>query len=191
MPRTRLARTLAAVFALFAAVLVAGCVVSAASASTSTYHYDGVQHLSARAHASSAVTLPAGRTASGSGAATDDELTSGAATGAAAEGADEFVDLASSARRNHILAEDATGGGHLWPGLPGKTPFPRGWSADRVMHEVSEIATDPAAWRNVQYQGQRAVLNGARDGVDIKVVVSRQTGEIITGHPTNLPRNPW
>lgn len=81
-------------------------------------------------------------------------------------------------------------GGHLWPGLPGKTPFPQTWSSSRVMHEISDIATSPAAWQNVQYQGSRAVLYGTRGGVEIKVVVNRGTGEIVTGHPTNLPRNP-
>ncbi len=108
----------------------------------------------------------------------------------AAKSADEFVDLASAQRRTHILTGDATGGGHLWPGLPGKTPFPKSWSGDRIMHEICDIATDPAAWANVQNQGQRAVLYGTRGGVEIKVVVNRGTGDIITGHPINLPRNP-
>lgn len=110
-------------------------------------------------------------------------------SGVAAKSADEFVDLASAQRRTHILDGDATGGGHLWPGLPGKTPFPKDWSAGRVMHEISDVATDPAAWANVTNQGQRAVVYGTRGVVDIKVVVNRGTGDIITGHPTNLPRN--
>lgn len=67
------------------------------------------------------------------------------ATGGAAKSADEFVDLASAARRNHILYGDATGGGHLWPGSAGKTPFPKDWSADRVMHETSDVAKDPGS----------------------------------------------
>ena len=104
--------------------------------------------------------------------------------------ADDFVDLATPARRIHILDGDATGGGHLWPGLPDKTPFPQSWSADQIMHEISDIATDPAAWSNGITQGSRTVLTGVRDGVEIRVVVNTQTGEIITGTPTNLPRNP-
>jgi len=51
--------------------------------------------------------------------------------------ADDFVDLASSARRTHALD------GHRWPGAPGKSPFPRGWTDDRIMHHASDIATDP------------------------------------------------
>ena len=84
--------------------------------------------------------------------------------------ADDFVDLASPARRTHILQGDATGGGHLWPGAAGKTPFPRSWSADRIMHEISDIATDPIAWRNPLPQGSRTVLTGTRNGVDIRVI---------------------
>jgi hypothetical protein len=75
-------------------------------------------------------------------------------------------------------------------GLPGKTPFPRSWSADRVMHEISDVATDPAAWANGVQQGSRTALFGVRDGVQIRVVVNTRTGDIITGYPLNLPRNP-
>jgi len=105
----------------------------------------------------------------------------------AAKSADEFVDLVSAARRNHILYGDKTGGGHLWPGLPGKTPFPKGWSADKVMHEISDVATDP----NLVFRtgrGGSTIVTGTRDGVDIQVIL--RDGDIITGYQTNLPRNP-
>ncbi|MEE9964910.1 MAG: EndoU domain-containing protein, partial [Propionicimonas sp.] len=104
--------------------------------------------------------------------------------------ADEFVNLASPSRTTHILQGDATGGGHLWPGGPGKSPFPQSWSGDRIMHEISDIATDPVAWRGAVPQGGRTVLTGTRDGVDIRVVVDTRTGEIVTGYPTNVARNP-
>jgi hypothetical protein len=58
------------------------------------------------------------------------------------------------------------------------------------MHEISDIATDPAAWRNAVPQGRRTVLTGTRDGVDIRVIVDSRSGDIVTGYPTNLPRNP-
>lgn len=58
------------------------------------------------------------------------------------------------------------------------------------MHEISDIATDPVAWENPITQGGRTVLTGMRDGVQIRVIVDSQTGEIISGYPTNLPRNP-
>jgi hypothetical protein len=105
----------------------------------------------------------------------------------ATKGADEAVNLASSSRTRHILQGDRTGGGHLWPGRAGKTPFPHEWDADRVMHEISDIATDPAA-TVVGRQGRRTVLEGTRGAVRIRVVTDGR--DIITGYPTNLPRNP-
>jgi RHS repeat-associated protein len=101
-----------------------------------------------------------------------------------------LVNLASDARTIHVLYGDATGGGHLWPGLPRKTPFPKSWSAGQIMHAISDISTDPAAWENAVQQGSQTVLYGTRDGVKIKVVVDVGADEIITGTPVNLPRNP-
>jgi len=59
------------------------------------------------------------------------------------------------------------------------------------MHEVSDIATDPIAWRGAVQQGSKTVLTGTRNGVDIRVFVDTRTGEIVTDHPASLPRNPW
>ena len=109
----------------------------------------------------------------------------------AAKGADEFVNLASSQRTTHILTGDATGGGHLFPGGAGKSSFPQSWSADRVMHEISDVATDPLS-SFVTGRGGRTVVNGTRDGIDLRVILGnpREGGGIITGFPTNVPRNP-
>jgi hypothetical protein len=80
----------------------------------------------------------------------------GAAEGAGAAES-EFVNLASAQRTTHITVGDATGGGHMWPGAPGKTPFRQGWSADQIMHHVSDIATDPSLqW--VQQTGKAGSL---------------------------------
>lgn len=105
--------------------------------------------------------------------------------------ADGFVNLASSGRTRHILHGDASGGGHLFPGKPGKTPFPADWSAERVMHEISDVATDPRSAVS-KGRGGRAIVRGSRDGVDISVVLESPSrgGGIVTGFPTNLPRNP-
>jgi filamentous hemagglutinin len=100
---------------------------------------------------------------------------------------DGLVNLASEERTTHILYGDATGGGHLYPGLPGKTPFPSDWSPAQVMHQISDVATDPAS-SVVGQQGARTVLEGTRGGVNIRVVTNGS--DIITGYPTNLPRNP-
>jgi RHS repeat-associated protein len=104
------------------------------------------------------------------------------------------VDLASPQRRTHILDGDATGGGHRWPGLPGKTPFPQSWSDDQIMHNVSDIATDPSLTPNYTKGApgshytragdpSRYNVVGQRDGVDIKVVVEPAGEGIITAHP--------
>lgn len=61
-----------------------------------------------------------------------------------------------------------------------------GRSDGRIIHEISDVATDPAS--AVVRQG--SIVTGTRDGVTIRVVIDNSTGEIITGYPTNLPRNP-
>lgn len=112
----------------------------------------------------------------------------------AVESADDFVDLSSAARRQHILYGDATGGGHLWPGLPGKSSFPANWSPDKVMHEVSDIATDPnLEWEQItgrvgadttrRGDPVRYRVTGVRDGVTIQVIVEPGGEGIITGYP--------
>jgi hypothetical protein len=114
-------------------------------------------------------------------------MTSRAGQWATREVGAEVHTVTYAARRNHILYGDATGGGHLWPGLPGKTPFPKNWSADRVMHEISDVATDPNSIFR-QGRGGSTIVTGTRDGVDIRVIL--RNGEIVTAYPTNLPRNP-
>jgi len=111
----------------------------------------------------------------------------------AAKGGDELVNLASSQRTTHILTGDATGGGHLFPGAPTKTPFPQGWSGDQVMHYVSDIATDPAlkwvpqtgsgGWFTKAGKPARFAVEGMRDGTNIKVIVEPAGEGIITAFP--------
>lgn len=116
------------------------------------------------------------------------------ATAAADSG---YVNLASSDRTAHILTGDGPGrGGHLWPGQPGKSPFPQSWSGPKIMHEISDIATDPSIVPIIG-QNRNLILRGTRDGIDIEVIIARPggwnttpAGEIVTGYPTNLPRNP-
>lgn len=107
---------------------------------------------------------------------------------AAAKSADEFVDLASASRRSHILD------GHRYGGEAGNTWFPKGWSDDKIMHSISDIATDPSlTW--VQQTGRagaaftrggapvRYTVEGVRDGVKIRVVLEPGGEGIITGFP--------
>lgn len=92
-----------------------------------------------------------------------------------------------------ILTGDATGGGHLFPGAPGKTAFPQGWSGDQAMHHISDIATDPAlkwipqtgngGWFTKAGKPARFSVEGVRDGVNIKVVIEPAGEGIITAFP--------
>ena len=108
--------------------------------------------------------------------------------GVAAKSADEFVDLASASRRSHILD------GHRYGGEAGNTWFPRGWSDDKIMNSISDIATDPSlTW--VQQTGRagaaftrggapvRYTVEGVSDGVKMRVVLEPGGEGIITGFP--------
>jgi len=111
--------------------------------------------------------------------------------GALNSGAGNDVNLALPDRTNHILNGDATGGGHLWPGVPGKSAFPENWSASEIMNAVSDIATDPSIPETVQSNG-RIVKDRMINGVNIRVVIEspNKGGGIVTAFPTNVPRNP-
>jgi RHS repeat-associated protein len=115
-------------------------------------------------------------------------LAGGRQFGGAAEDESPYVNVASEARTTHILYGDETGGGHLWPGLAGKTPFPENWSGAKVMNAISDVATNPESSWNIV--GSRAVIKGSYEGVDIQVIYNLQNDEIKTGFPANLPRNP-
>jgi len=55
----------------------------------------------------------------------------------------DYINLANKERTNHILYGDRTGGGHSYPGNNGKTAFPKSWSSNKIMHNISDISTDP------------------------------------------------
>jgi RHS repeat-associated protein len=106
-----------------------------------------------------------------------------------AKKADDYVDLASPQRRKHILNGDATGGGHRpGTGKQGKSEFPQGWSDNKIMHEISDVATDPTSVTRAG-RGGRTITEGTRNGVDIRVIQERN-GDIVSGFPTNVPRSP-
>jgi hypothetical protein len=89
----------------------------------------------------------------------------------------------------HILDGDETGGGHRpGTGKPGKSEFPSGWTDEKIVGEISDVATDPNSARSPS-RGGRTVVEGTRDGTDIRVIVD-PSGRIVTGYPTNTPRNP-
>ena len=117
---------------------------------------------------------------------TDEAIaTMGDRAGAVASGI--YVSLLDAQAQQHTLSGDATGGGHRpGTGISGKSEFPAGWSDAKIQHEISDVATDPNSAR--QTQGRVTVVTGTRDGVNIRVAI--RDGRIVTGYPTNLPRNP-
>jgi len=111
---------------------------------------------------------------------------------------DQFVDVISPESRTHILDGDGPGsGGHLWPGQEGKTPFPESWSGDKVIHEVSDIATSPTTtWFAQTGSGGIYTKSGkaakwvaweVRDGTRVRVVFEPATGRVVTGFPDDSP----
>jgi hypothetical protein len=104
---------------------------------------------------------------------------------------DAHVDLTTPPARDHILDGDGPGkgGGHRpGTGKPGKSEFPASWTDAKIIHEISDVATDPKSRRAPGFGG-RVIVEGSRDGVGIRVIVDAD-GKIITGFPTNQPRNP-
>lgn len=102
-----------------------------------------------------------------------------------------YVDLTDSQGSQHILDSDAYGGGHApGTGISGKSEFPATWSNDQILDTISDIATGPdQVWSKPDSRGY-ITTTATVNGVDIKVVVDTNKGRIVTGYPTNLPRNP-
>ncbi|MGY5060161.1 RHS repeat-associated core domain-containing protein [Streptomyces sp. 900105755] len=94
----------------------------------------------------------------------------------------------------HIIHGDRTGGGHKWPGQPGKTVFPRGWDTDKILDSIVDVATNPNSVRT-QQTGRAGALytrngdpsrwkvEGVVDGVNIRVIYEPATDRIVTGFP--------
>ncbi|MDW8848448.1 EndoU domain-containing protein, partial [Erwinia sp. MMLR14_017] len=144
----------------------------------------------------------------GAGKAVDEGLVPGAsATGKPSASMPEssispanqkYVDILSAEAKQHILYGDGpTQGGHLYPGNPGKTVFPKEWSADKVVHEIGDIATSPdTQWFAQTGTGGMYTAKGdpakwvayeIRDGLRIRVVYQPATGKIVTAFPDHNP----
>ncbi|WP_146256471.1 EndoU domain-containing protein [Rathayibacter toxicus] len=85
-------------------------------------------------------------------------------------------------------------GGHLWPGKPGKTPFPSNWSEEKIKKNILDLANDPTLeWKpknendvgNFTKDGlpNRFIIEAEREGVPIRVVIETMGDGIITAHP--------
>ena len=108
---------------------------------------------------------------------------------------DGFVNLASDGKTRHILdgeqrADGKWDGRHRFPGRPGKSSFPADWSDGKIMHNVSDIATD----RDLVWHGPKGSYDefgnptrfkvwGERGGICIRVVAEPAGEGIITAFP--------
>jgi hypothetical protein len=109
------------------------------------------------------------------------------------------VNVASESRTIHILAGDATGGGHawfgsfrsFWNGVTGaKSMFPAFWSNRKIMHGISEVVVSN---RWIQRDGivgsiytraggfAKFSVIGIFEGVKMEVIV--RANDIITAYP--------
>ena len=103
-------------------------------------------------------------------------------------------DLIDGQAQKHIISGDLTGGGHKWPGMPGKTVFPPSWDTEEILNGVAEVATDPNSswtWQKGATGSlftragdpSRVAINGVYNGVSIRVIYEPATGRVITGFP--------
>ncbi|AKT31826.1 EndoU domain-containing protein [Pseudomonas syringae pv. actinidiae] len=100
--------------------------------------------------------------------------------------------LVDKKAEKHILDGDgpASGGHRFGTGVPGKSEFPKSWSDEKILSTISDIATDPKTqWSSPDGRGYQTG-SGNRDGINIKVVYDKVKGRVVTGYPTNTPKNP-
>ncbi|AZG14885.1 EndoU domain-containing protein [Cupriavidus pauculus] len=93
----------------------------------------------------------------------------------------------------HVLYGDGpNSGGHLaGVGKPGKSEFLTSWGPQEVTNAILDIATNPQTrWSASDPRNGYVTGSGTVNGVEIKVVIDPNKGRIVTGYPTNLPRNP-
>lgn len=191
-PRTRRQRWRRLLLAAVAAVLAT--LLSAGTASAATLSAAETRVGASTATAPVVVGFEAGVWASQRQVNAPPQTVPASATGVATKAVDEFVDLASAPRRAHILDGEVrpngsySGGHRPGTGFPKKSEFPADWSDDRIMHEISDVATDPSLKWTAGDRAGDFFVRGTRDGIDIEVLI--RNNEIWTGYPTNVPRNP-
>jgi len=106
----------------------------------------------------------------------------------------EGRDLIDGDAQYHIISGDRTGGGHKWPGQPGKTVFPSSWDTDKILDGVADVATNPSStwtWqtgaRGSMYtragDPSRVKIEGVHDGVNIRVIFEPANDRIVTAFP--------
>ncbi len=90
--------------------------------------------------------------------------------------------------------KDIAGAAFKGWGEPGNSLLPSDWSAGQIMHNASDLATDPALqWQQITGRAGaeftragdpvRYAVEGIRDGVKIRVILEPGGEGIITAYP--------
>ncbi len=99
----------------------------------------------------------------------------------------DYVDL-TEGRGGHILANHKHGSGK-----PNKTEFPKNWSDERIIHNVSDIATDPNVELKFDPRGT-PFKEAIRDGIKLRVTffpeTHKKSGKISSSYPVEERKNP-
>ena len=94
----------------------------------------------------------------------------------------------SDRRRRHILDGTEEGSGGHGPGrnTPNKDNFPSDWSDEKTIEAILDVANDPASTRYPGRKG-KTIVEGTRDGVDIRIIIDKTGKSIVSAYPTNVP----
>lgn len=78
-------------------------------------------------------------------------------------------DLIDGQAQMHIISGDLTGGGHKWPGAPGKSVFPPLWDTERILNNVVDVATSPSSTWTWQTGAPGSIYTKAGDSSKVKI----------------------
>ena len=111
---------------------------------------------------------------------------------------DELINLLDQKAIDHVLEGSVkigkdgkpiySGGHRPGTGFPGKSEFPSGWADDKITDAISGALTDPKARWTMQDHGNWLIIRWV-DGVKVQTVLNPKTGRIVSGFPSNLPKN--
>lgn len=75
-------------------------------------------------------------------------------------------------------------------GIPGKTEFPSGWTGDKILHEISDVAMDPNSISEmIEPNGYQPIIS-IQDGINLRVIYDTMNDRIVADYPTNVTVNP-
>jgi Bacterial EndoU nuclease/Pretoxin HINT domain len=111
---------------------------------------------------------------------------------------DELANLLDKEASEHVLGGSVkigkngkpsySGGHRAGTGFPDKSEFPSEWSDAKILDAISGALTDPKARWAMQDHGNWLITRWV-GGVKVQTVLDSRAGRIVSGFPSNLPRN--